>query len=266
MCSAKDRKVLQDWDDVITTFRQFARAVSADQMLGDVVAAAVLKRLELPGQAPETPEARVSAFFQQAMPIWRTLAADSAPRFGHSALIASGNHLFAPDRQAGVLTDVIGIPPTTAASMIGIAPATYEGHLTQSRRMQKAPIAAPVLVIEDDPLIAARHEQVARIRGATRIEVARSYEQAVYAAQQMEPAIVVADFDLGGGKTGLDAARVISDAYGSSILFVTAYPKDVLRGIEGEPAFVLEKPCRDATIGSALFFASTRERPAFLAA
>ena len=95
--------------------------------------------------------------------------------------------------------------------------------------------------------------------------VAATRDEAVAAARQARPGLVLADIRLADGSSGMEAATEILKSFDIPVIFITAFPEHLLTGERPEPAFLITKPFREeavkALIGQALFFhGATPER------
>jgi DNA-binding LytR/AlgR family response regulator len=72
------------------------------------------------------------------------------------------------------------------------------------------------------------------------------------------PGLVLADIRLADGSSGLDAVNEILTFCQVPVVFITAYPEQLLTGERPEPAFLITKPYRAETVkvvvSQALFF------------
>lgn len=83
---------------------------------------------------------------------------------------------------------------------------------------------AHILIVEDDQIIAADLRLKVQALGHQVIGIAISGEEAVGLAVQFKPDLVLMDIQLDTAMTGGDAARMIQERTGASIIFVTAFP------------------------------------------
>lgn len=106
--------------------------------------------------------------------------------------------------------------------------------------------ATPILVVEDESMIAWMLEDVLLEAGFTSIELASTGEDAEQSAASDRPGLIISDVNLGRGKDGIAAARVIRDDIGPiPRIFVTAYADDAIRdrlAVELPGAQLLRKP------------------------
>ena len=119
-------------------------------------------------------------------------------------------------------------------------------------------VAADVLVIEDEPLIAMDIEDIVTGLGHRICGIARTRDQAVQIAMRNRPGLVLADIQLADGSSGIDAVNDMLRQFEVPVIFITAYPERLLTGERPEPAFLITKPydpnAVKATISQALFF------------
>ena len=86
-------------------------------------------------------------------------------------------------------------------------------------------------------------------------------------AKTKRPGLILADIQLADGSSGLDAVNELLRSFEVPVIFITAYPEQLLTGERPEPAFLITKPFRPATVAAvisqALFFgrnATTRKK------
>jgi CheY-like chemotaxis protein len=139
--------------------------------------------------------------------------------------------------------------------------------IEQCGRELAAEIATDVLIIEDEPLIGMDIESIVDGLGHRVIGIARTRSEAVALAQGSRPGLVLADIRLADGSSGLDAVNDMLKSFEVPVIFITAFPEQLLTGERPEPAFLIAKPFRPATVSAvisqALFFdrKATKPRP-----
>lgn len=84
------------------------------------------------------------------------------------------------------------------------------------------PLDRPVLVIEDEAMIAWMLESVLEEMGFRDIRLAADAAEAEQEAR-CAPALIVTDINLGGGPDGVEAAVAITSRTPAPVLFVSAY-------------------------------------------
>ncbi|WP_457349089.1 response regulator [Sphingomonas sp. UYP23] len=110
------------------------------------------------------------------------------------------------------------------------------------------PLETPVLIVEDEAMIAWMLESLLEDMGFISIAVASSGEDAVAEAARVRPGLVISDINLGQlGLDGIDAAAAIlgTTATATAIVFVTGHAgreerERIARDVPG--AHVLRKP------------------------
>ncbi len=129
-----------------------------------------------------------------------------------------------------------------------------------------AQVATDVLIIEDEPMIAMDLESIVEGLGHRVAGVARTHAEAVNAASNHKPGLVLADIQLADGSSGLDAVNEILGSFEVPVIFITAYPDRLLTGERPEPAFLITKPYQPDTVkaivSQALFFEQHAKRKA----
>ncbi|MGH6675996.1 MAG: response regulator, partial [Xanthobacteraceae bacterium] len=82
--------------------------------------------------------------------------------------------------------------------------------------------------------------------------------EAVKAAEEIKPGLILADIQLADGSSGLEAVNQILGHFSVPVIFITAYPERFLTGTPPEPAFLITKPfgvdTLKAVVSQALFF------------
>ncbi len=130
--------------------------------------------------------------------------------------------------------------------------------IDESGRELAADIAADVLIIEDEPLIAMDLEELVENLGHSVTGIARTRREAVELASARQPGLILADIRLADMSSGLDAVNELLQSFEVPVIFITAYPEQLLTGERPEPAFLITKPFRPATVSAvisqALFF------------
>jgi len=103
---------------------------------------------------------------------------------------------------------------------------------------------APILVVEDDFLVAMQVEAALTEAGFALSGTAASGEEAIAMATAIRPALVLMDIRLAGQMDGVDAALALFRQYGIRCIFATAHhdPDVRRRAAPAEPLGWLHKP------------------------
>ena len=236
--------------------RRFSRAVLADRTLGDELLRLALERV------PSCDEVERAPLFRTFVEAWRNLRQGRAgAAFSDLSLSEALPPPPPAERLVLVLVDVMGFSSSEAAEVVGRDGDAGAALLAAGRAWAEGPFAGRALIIEDEPLIAAELRALIGRLGVTVVGAARTAPQAVRLAAAERPDLLIADYNLDGPATGLDAVQEIQELMASPVVFITGYPERVLAGDDVEPDFVLAKPYTARAIAAAVAFCLTTERP-----
>jgi len=247
--------------------RRYARALTGEQAAGDAYVRASLEALAA-GERTLTPHftPRV-ALYHVFHTIWDATGArletvDLEPQDASRRLMR-----IAPrSRQAFLLTALEGFSTSEAGQILSASPTEIEVLIAEAQSEIDAELATQVLIIEDEPVIAADIEALVRELGHQVLDVAATRAEAVDAVARATPGLVLADIQLADGSSGIDAVKDILGRYDVPVIFITAFPERLLTGERPEPTFLITKPFQPETvkaaIGQALFFHPGRRKAA----
>ncbi|HEY9234266.1 MULTISPECIES: anti-anti sigma factor/receiver protein PhyR [Phenylobacterium] len=249
--------------------RRYARALTGDQTTGDHYVRVALEALaagERQLEANLTPRVALYHIFHA---IWLSSGAQlEAPGDDESGDDASRRLMrIAPrSRQAFLLTALEGFTPSEAAQILGVEFSEVERLIAEAQAEIDAELATDVLIIEDEPVIAADIEALVTEIGHTVTDIAATRTEAVDAVSRKTPGLVLADIQLADGSSGIDAVKDILARSDIPVIFITAFPERLLTGERPEPTFLITKPFQPETvkaaIGQALFFHPRHARKA----
>ncbi|HEV2363769.1 MAG TPA: response regulator [Caulobacteraceae bacterium] len=242
--------------------RRYARALTGDQATGDQYVRVALEAVAAGERSLEPANSPRVALYKVFHAIWCSSGAQLEPRREASGGVAdAGQRLLriAPrSRQAFLLTAVEGFTPSEAAEILGTDFREIERLISAAQAEIDAELATDVLIIEDEPVIAADLEALVKELGHTVTDIAATRGEAAEAVQRSQPGLVLADIQLADGSSGLDAVRDILARSQVPVIFITAFPERLLTGDRPEPTFLITKPFQPETvkaaIGQALFF------------
>ena len=120
--------------------------------------------------------------------------------------------------------------------------------LARARQGLHQQVSVPVLIIEDETLIAMELDRIMRSMGHTVVGVASREATAVEQAEQTSPGLVLCDIKLLDEDNGIAAAQRILQRFDVPVVFVTAFSEMLLTGGRLEPAFVVAKPFDEETL------------------
>ena len=243
--------------------RRYSRALTGDQKAGDSYVRAALEALAA-GEASLPPQLtpRV-ALYHVFHTIWSGTGAKLEPSVAANAgEMEDPSHrlLRIPprSRQAFLLTALEGFTPSEAAQILGVPANEIDALINAAQAEIDAELATDVLIIEDEPVIAADIEALVTELGHRVVDVAATRTEAVAAVARHRPGLVLADIQLADGSSGIDAVKDILGQFDVPVIFITAFPERLLTGERPEPTFLITKPFQPETvkaaIGQALFF------------
>ena len=245
--------------------RRYARALTGSQKSGDSYVKAALQALAAGEAELEQLPPRV-ALYKLFQVIWGATGAklENAPETGSLGDAIAQRVLRIPPRhrQAFLLTALENFTVDEAAQILDDNADGVRALISRAQRDIEAELATEVLIIEDEPVIAADIEALVLDLGHTVTAVATTRAEAVAAVKNRRPGIVLADIQLADGSSGIDAVNDILKGTDVPVIFITAFPERLLTGEKPEPAFLITKPFQPETvkaaIGQALFFHVSR--------
>jgi DNA-directed RNA polymerase specialized sigma24 family protein len=224
--------------------RRFARALTGIQATGDGCVVAALEAI-VAGAAPNIP-ARIALY---------RLVLKEVNELDPGAMIASSGlssdvetvqrklaGLTPTARQAFLLVAMEEFTVEEAALVLEVSFDEVNSLVDEASKDISKQIATTVVIIEDEPLIAMDLEILVQSLGHRVVRVARTEREAIEAIRQTRPGLVLADIQLADGSSGLDAVNEILRTFSMPVIFVTAFPQQLLTGAKPEPTFLIRKP------------------------
>lgn len=217
--------------------RRYARTLTGSQAVGD---AAVRETLEAMVAAPEEFADDVPVR-QELYRVFHKIWTDSSlrPLDFPGAIVGSLPRRL---RKALLLTTIEGFSTYEAAYILGIDEGDVHEFVGQAREAIHAMLSAKVMVIEDEAIIALHLKSLLLSMGNDVAAIVRTRDEAVAAAAQVGPELILADVNLADGSSGIDAVRDILGTMSVPVIFITAFPEKLLTGEAEEPAYVISKP------------------------
>lgn len=241
--------------------RRFARSLTGSQASGDAYVTAVLEALVADVDLfPRSVDVKVGLYKTFAT-IWKSIDINTAPISGIGSGDQSDHNLqmIAPlPRQAFLLVAVEGFSKSEGAEILDMDEEAFSALLVQASRDIAQQVATDVMIIEDEPLIAMDIESLVTDLGHSVTGIARTRTEANALFQRKKPGIILSDIQLADNSSGIDAVNDILKETDVPVIFITAYPEQLLTGKRPEPAFLVTKPFQPdmvrALISQALFF------------
>jgi CheY-like chemotaxis protein/DNA-directed RNA polymerase specialized sigma24 family protein len=232
--------------------RRYARALCGTQKSGDAYVRACLEAIVadtsvLDADAP--PRVGLYRLFHK---LWGSANVDDARGGGRPPDVAGVEkrlgELTPARRQALLLTAMEGFNISDTARILGLEEEAVKDMVGQAVQEISNQPSTKVLIIEDEPIISLDLQSIVREMGHTVAAIATTRDEAVRAARQTGPGLVLADIKLADGSSGIDAVRQILSEVQVPIVFITAYPERLLTGERPEPTFLVTKPFVPETV------------------
>ncbi len=224
---------------VLPYARRYARALTGSQAEGDALVASAIP--ELSGDLPVK-----VALYARITQLTEGLEVRGSGR-------PLGRHLL-------LLTALEEMSLADAAQIVGLDEAEAAERLAEARAAVKAASATDILIIEDEPVIAMDLRMLVQGCGHRVMGIAATEAEAVRLAAEKGAGLILADINLGRGGNGIQAVRRILETLSIPVIFVTAYPEQLLTAQGVEPAFVMRKPFDPVTLAIFTYQAITAGR------
>ena len=247
----------------LSYLRRYARALTGSQAHGDAYVRACLETIvAAPEEFPREVGAKVG-LYKVFHAIWMTSHVDapidveSLPKPEQRFQNQIGG-LTPLSRQVLLLTAMEGFGENEAAEIVDLTPGEIGELIEAALADVQSQSRTKVLIIEDEPAISMDLAALVGDLGHEVAAIAMTRQQAVKAAREYKPGLVLADIQLADGSSGLDAVKDILSQVDVPVIFITAFPERLLTGERPEPTFLITKPFDhrtvQATISQALFF------------
>ncbi|HTW62269.1 MAG TPA: response regulator [Terracidiphilus sp.] len=111
-----------------------------------------------------------------------------------------------------------------------------------------------ILVVEDEPIVALDLQQEVEQLGLTVVGQAESADEALMAAEENRPDLALMDVRIVGSMDGIQTARLLREAYGIPVIFLTSYSDEptIKRAARELPYGYLTKPFQRRELKAAL--------------
>jgi len=240
--------------------RRFSRALTGSQSVGDTYVRTALEALVAGEAALDKDLSPKVALFQMFLGIWNTTGGvlEGNLKKSDTPQVEKISKLATKARQAFLLNALEGMSNDDIAKVMTIDVDAARDLVAEAEADIEKELRTNVLIIEDEPIIAADIEGLVEDLGHSVDNIAATHSEAVKAASDKKPGIVLADVQLADGSSGIDAVTDILKDYDVPVIFITAFPERLLTGDKPEPAYLISKPFSPenvkAAISQALFF------------
>ncbi len=232
----------------IPFLRRYGRALTGSQAAGDAMVRTALESLvSNAGDFDSDNNPRVALFrlFHTAQSATDDLSGLSDRRGVGEGLVLQ---LVRPRREALLLTAVEGFSVEEAAEILSRSPHDVKADLDAARAAITAELAANVLIIEDEPVIAMHLQDIVEDMGHHVVGIASTRNEAARLGTILKPDLVLADIRLADGSSGIDAVNDILVDQDMPVIFITAFPERLLTGERPEPTYLITKPFEVETV------------------
>lgn len=244
--------------ELLPFLRRYARALTGSQTRGDNCVRLCLETILAEPGRMEGRDAKLQLFkaFHDA---WRAVDTQIAsPRRPErdSQLSHGLAALPSMERQVLLLAFLEEFSLEDTAMIVGVTEREARALLDRARNQVQLVSSVPILIIEDEPMIAMEIARIVRHLGHRVCGTAARQSDAIELAARTQPALILADIQLKGNDSGITAVQEILKNVEVPVIFVTGFPERLLTGDKLEPAFVIPKPFSPemlkAAIGQAL--------------
>jgi CheY-like chemotaxis protein/DNA-directed RNA polymerase specialized sigma24 family protein len=242
--------------------RRYARALTGSQEKGDGLVRATLEAAlgdeAIKASLGEGRVALYRAFHGVLDESGLTTNANEIANAKEASAISKLEAVSDRKRQALLLTTVEEFSAQQAAHILQTDASEVETLVSEAVSQIDTEQKTRALIIEDEPMILMQLEDLVLSLGHEICGTATTQAEAIKAAEDNKPGLVLADIQLADGSSGLDAVQDILASSKVPVVFITAYPERLLTGDRLEPTYLVTKPFREQTvraaISQALFF------------
>jgi len=236
--------------------RRYARALTGNQASGDEYVRTCLEVIARDRhQISEHVDLQTELFR-----LFHKVYASADPRLSHTRPAAGGSEpalrkvmaLPPIERQVLLLSALERYSFGDVAYILGVPEDTVRDLFNRAQESMMSLAAARVLIIEDEPVIALELKSIVESLGHNVVGTADREKEAVAIADRSAPNLVLADIQLRGDDSGIEAVRRILEKHTVPVIFITAYPERLLTGRGVEPTFIISKPYDPSMVRAAV--------------
>ncbi|MCK0167192.1 response regulator [Jannaschia sp. S6380] len=247
--------------------RRYARSLTGSQASGDRYAIATLEAILEDRSAFEHDTRARVVLYKCFHAIWSSTG-NPTPEGEDQSPGAAGRaqHLLGKltpnTREALLLSTVEEFSIDDIATIMHTDRDEVRHLIATARSDMEAATTGRIMVIEDEPIIAADLSAIVEELGHTVTGVARTRSEATDLGNRERPDLILADIQLADNSSGIDAVNDLLTAMPDTpVIFITAFPERLLTGDRPEPAFLISKPYKEdqvqSAVSQAMFFSST---------
>ena len=243
--------------------RRYARALTGSQARGDKYTVATLEAILKDRSDFDNDDPTKVNLFKCFHAIWSSsgkLFVDDGddPRSRAHGLLSK---LTPNSREALLLRTIEEFSIGKIGKIMGVDDDEVRRLIATANAELSASVQGRVMIIEDEPIIAADLTGIVTSLGHEVTGVARTHTEALALGETEQADLILADIQLADNSSGIDAVNDLLKMMDVPVIFITAFPERLLTGDRPEPAFLISKPFQEAQVQSAvsqaMFFAST---------
>jgi CheY-like chemotaxis protein len=234
----------------LASLRRYARASVGNQERADECVARALEAALAGGRTPD--KARLYRALYRALLTTPAVPATTTAMSDAEMFAERVRGLDHEAKHALLLRRLERLDAEEAGAVMGLSADDVERRLAAALDRVRAQPRASVLIVEDNLLIAEHISTSVSDLGHDVAGVAATAEEAIAAARLRRPDLVLADVDLGGAASGIDAIARIRERDAVPAIYVTGFPERVRRTDHVEPALVVTKPFDDRLLRVAM--------------
>jgi CheY-like chemotaxis protein/DNA-directed RNA polymerase specialized sigma24 family protein len=234
---------------LIGALRRYARAAVGDVGRADGCVEAALERGLAAGLPRDPTVALYRAVYRQ---LRRTTPVEGRANAPAEHLARNLRRIEANARHAFLLRRLEGLDAMTVAAVMDTPAATVERRVEVALGALREASHAAVLIVEDNAALAAQLAGVVAGLGHHVTAIARTADEAIAAARDRRPDVILADLDLAGERDGLAAIEAIRSDDSMAAILVSGAPEQVSNTALRRPDCILRKPFDDRVLASAV--------------
>lgn len=243
--------------------RRYTRALTGSQSRGDKYTVATLEAILKDRSEFENDDPVKVNLFKCFHAIWVTsgqnfVDSDDSLRSRAQGLLAK---LTSNSREALLLRTVEEFSVDSIAKIMRTDADDVRALIRAANDELAQSVKGRVMIIEDEPIIAADLSAIVSGLGHEVTGIARTRDEAVALGAEEPADLILADIQLADNSSGIDAVNDLLGMMDVPVIFITAFPERLLTGDRPEPAFMISKPFHETQVQSAvsqaMFFAST---------
>ncbi|MGH7004403.1 MAG: response regulator [Alphaproteobacteria bacterium] len=232
--------------------RRYARALTGSQATGDEYVRTCLEIIVRDGhRIAENIDLQIELFR-----LFHKVYASADPKLaqakGSEPALRTVMALPPIERQVLLLSALERYSFSDVAHILGVSEDTVRDLFNRAQESMLSLAAARVLIIEDEPVIALELKSIVESLGHSVVGTADREKEAIAIADRAAPNLVLADIQLRGEDSGIEAVRHILMRHSVPVIFITAYPERLLTGKGVEPTFIISKPYDPSMVRAAV--------------